>query len=475
MPDMRLTPWRSLWNRAASCGPVLLLGAVLSLGCALGLPCGGHAATFSLPKAGLHLDPSTLGPEASGLLTDYLHGDRAEALRKIDLFRRLKPQDTDLMLVAGYVHLNSDPAIALDLAAQALARIGRSRTALDLLSAAFARHRALAPDDATDAEIRAVEIESYTRLIARDPDWPELLFRSASQRIALERLRPEDFDQLAKAEAELRHLIAILPPESPAATRAQAQFQLGRALKHMEDSRPTPRRENAPDLPPHYADAVQAFQRTAEINPNRLDAVGEEVLVYLAVGKIDAALSAVDAAFAHFPHPAFQAKLFEMRGDLLRQMGESDAAIAALRQAVEADPTRDGAALTLVQMLYMNGQAEEGAALLDRTVATRPDLLEAHRMVAQATRRTDPDRARAAYTALLDVPPHRAITLGMRPSPERYRTGLYHDAALSLAELHIAAGDRRSAAAAVRLAREFGSETERSRDLTRQLEALPKP
>jgi tetratricopeptide (TPR) repeat protein len=434
----------------------------LGVAIVLALPVSVMAATaltLKLPGLGLvvELDPLETSPAAAEVLRLYEAGQPQAAAFALDTLLRHNPSDPTAIVIRGYGLVRANPQAALDAAATVLVEQGPRKDALDLMGMAFAIYRSRAPSDKIDADIRVVEIRNNAKLLLIYPDWGELLFRTASQRIALERLRPSAYDQLTIAVGELSHLIVVLNQNAaPARIRGQAQFQVARAYKHLEDSQPTPGRETGP-LPENYRRALEHFAKTMKIDPSRLDAMGEIVLLYQGADRPEKALAAVRGAFDQFTDPPFLAKLHEMEGRLLLDLGQQHEAAAAFEKAIDLDDTRDASWLTLARMLAQSGNIAAAVQLLDRAANIRPKTLEIHQARAKLVEVTAPDAAIASWRILLSVKPSDAVTLGMRPSPERFRTNLYMTAALELARLYIALEDWDQAIAALRLARRNGA------------------
>jgi tetratricopeptide (TPR) repeat protein len=296
---------------------------------------------------------------------------------------------------------------------------------------------------------------------------------AAAQRIALERLRPTEYKQLEIAVGNLIHLLDVLEKRAaPANSQGQAQFQLARAYKHLEDARPTPVPSSGL-LPANYRKALDFFAMVLKTDPGRLDAVGETVLIYLAVKQPEQALATVHEAMNQFDTPQLRAKLQEMEERLLLDMGRPDQATSAFEQALKTDTNRDGAWVTLAAIYVRQGDIPAAQTLLERAARIRPKTLEIHHARAGLAGVSDREGAVAAWHRLLDVPPEKAVTLGMRPSPERYRTNLCMTAALALATLHIAGEERDAARLAVLTAQRYGADETQIAPLLRAIDALP--
>lgn len=431
------------------------------------------AATLSLPDMVIELDPMETSLAANEVLRLFEDGETEAAFSALNALLQKDPSDYTAIVIQGYSLLGTDPQASLNAAAKVLVQQGPRKDALDLMGMAYATYRNHATSDAIDADIRAVEIENNEKLLKKYPDWGELLFRTASQRIALERLRPTEYDQLGIAVTELSHLIEVLERKGMSdLSRGQAEFQLARAYKHLEDSRPTRRQEKGA-VPENYQRALTHFQTSMEIDPSRLDAVGEIVLIYKELEQTDLALGAVRDAFALFEDPLLQAKLYEMEGSLLLETGAKKEAIFAFESALERDDRRDGSWLILAHILADEGDTGAAIDLLNSAAVVRPNTLEIHQARAELLTLSAPKDAVNSWNELLSVPSSEAVTLGMRPSPERFRTALYMTAALQLAELYIGLNDRNNAVATLKTAREYGATDAQIAQLSQAIAALP--
>lgn len=358
-------------------------------------------------------------------------------------------------MALGYSYLSDDPRQSLLHAWEVIGRSKRNLEALNLLSTAFARLRDLAQTVTQEAVTRTQEVTAYERILRKMPNWPEAIFRMASQRIAIERLDPKRFDELNKAVAELKGLIATLDRDDRHLERATAHFQLGRAYKHQEDARPSPQRKTG-TLPERYEQAVQAFETTLRIDASRVDALGEIVLVYLALNDARTAIATVQRHLPKLTGGIALGKAHEMLGELFVKLDRYDSAIAEFDRALAQNENLMGSYLHLAVLYLKRGKTERAIQTLSKSVRVQPEFLSGHlRLGSIYLRNGHYPGAIKAYEEVLRVPRSRAIVLGMRPSRHQYRNNLYYQAASALAWLQLEAGSPRRALELVGTATQF--------------------
>ena len=327
--------------------------------------------------------------------------------------------------------------------------------ALDLLGLAYRQMRAAAGTTRErEIELRAGEVADYQRVLEGSPNWPEALFRSATHRIALERLDPSRSQELDKAVGELGQLIAALPANAKT-LRASALHQLGRAWKHKGDRLGEAATDNG-RLGDDYQQALQAFESSIALDPARIDALGEIVLLLRAAGRAAEALPQLRTALARSEDPRHRAKLQEMIGELELAQGRADAATQALGDAVALDPRRLGAALQLARTQRNKGNLTEAIKLLRATLGQEPRFLEG-RIELGYTLLAAGHRAEAigAWEVVMRSDPARARFLGMVPSKNLYRNKLYQQTAAWLAWMYLEDGNPSRALRAAHKAETF--------------------
>jgi len=358
-------------------------------------------------------------------------------------------------------HLRGDPKGAIADARRMLEEDPRSQEALDLLTLAYDRVRALGLSQAEEATLREEEIDDYRRVLRRNPDWPEVLFRSSFHRLALQRLRPGDSAQAQAAVSELRRLIDTLEARGAVQDLPAAHNQLGRAYRHLGDAVGLKRGPSS-EIERFYALALARFRTVLGLDPNRVDALGETVLVYQATKAFDQARDAVASHLPKITSAEARAKAFEMLGALYIQLGKSDQAIETFHAALEVDDSLQGAYLYLSQLYSERGSMQQAEETLRVGLRTQPRFLEAHLQLAQLLQQQS--RFADAITSLetaLQIDPSEAMFMGAggaaaAPSRNLYRNRLYYSAAASIAWLYLEnAHEPKKALAAVDRARQY--------------------
>lgn len=441
---------RLLWSLRTGC----FFAIVLTVASAAALPVTVGSAKFTAPHGSLLSEWESVFKQA----ITQLESGRTEAGRE-DLKRLLasNPNYIQAEMALGYSYLFEEPRQSLVHAWSVLGQTDRNLDALNLLSAAYARLRDLAQTTKEEATKRTHEVEAYRRILDRMPDWPEVIFRTASQRIAIERLAPERFDELDKAVAELKRLTSILQDDSQRQELATAHFQLGRAYKHQEDARPS-RRIKSAALPERYRLAVQEFEVTLRMNAARVDALGEIVLVYLAVDDAATALATVQGHIPKLTGGVTLGKANEMLGGLFVKLGKREAAIAEFDRALQNNENLMASYLHLAALNLKKGDKERAIQVLKKSVGVQPDFLSGHLRLGSIYLADGryPD-AIGAFEQALQVPKSRAVVLGMIPSKHQYRNGLYYRAAASLAWLQLETGAPEQALETAKAAVQFGA------------------
>ncbi len=366
------------------------------------------------------------------------------------------PNYTPAEMALGYSYISEDPRQSLVHAWSVIGQTGRNLEALNLLSTAFARLRDITLTTAQEAEIRTHEVEAYQRILKKVPDWSEVIFRMASQRIAIERLDPRRFDELNKAAAELKSLTGKLHRDDQKLERATAHFQLGRAYKHQEDARPSSTRKPGTTLPERYQLAVREFQSTLRMDASRVDALGEIVLVYLAADDTKTALAIVQNHIPKLTEGIDLGKAYEMLGELHVKLVNGNAAIPEFDRALKQNENLMGAYLHLATLYLQNKDKERAIDALSMSVRAQPEFLSGHlRLGSIHLRDGRYSEAIKAYEQVLRVPKSRAIVLGMRPSRHQYRNNLYYQAASALAWLLLETGDPKQGLEMAKAATQF--------------------
>jgi tetratricopeptide (TPR) repeat protein len=306
------------------------------------------------------------------------------------------------------------------------------RQALALLGRIYQAFRAGGVTRAQEAQLRASEVADYQVALKAYPDWPEALYRSAVHRIALHRLEPQRVEELTKAIAELNRAATLLQSMSPSLL-ASVLHQRGRAEKHLADDILT-KAGDAHEAERYYQQSLASFEAALALVPDRVDVLGEVVLVERGRGRSATALTRLEAAVPSVTKPAYRAKLWEMIGALRTELGH-DSAGEALQQSLAANPNGLGAYLTLAAWHKRRGEPGQAEQVLNQAVAVIPDAIEAWQSLAEmAAGKGDPAAAARYRQNLMAVAPAKAGFIGMQPSRNLYRNSVYRAAALALAE-----------------------------------------
>jgi tetratricopeptide (TPR) repeat protein len=369
---------------------------------------------------------------------------------------------TDQRALEAAAGLQTNPRRGITEARRLLDEDPRSQQALDLLTLAYDRVRAQGLTQAEETELREEEVGDYERLLKQTPDRPEVLFRCSFHRLALQRLRPSDPEHAEAAVAHMRRLLATLDSTGARQDLPAAHNQLGRAYRHLADALGLHKGREA-EADRFYTLAVNEFTTALDLDPNRLDALGEMVLVHQAKNSIDVARHAVESHLPKVTRSEARAKAHEMLGALYIQLGQSDQAIHAFRTAIDADDTSDASYLYLSQLYSESGDARRAEETLRASIKNEPRFVEAHLKLAQLLQ--GQSRFGDAITALetaLRIAPADAVFMGaggaaVAPSRNLYRNTLYYSAAASLAWLYLDhAGKPKEALSAVNKAHQWG-------------------
>jgi len=320
---------------------------------------------------------------------------------------RKHPKAPALWHALGESMLSDDPRVSRVCALRVLKLHSESRKGLDLLTAAFARSRVSGLRHEAEVEQRRLEINDYKAVLRLNPEWPEALYRSASQRLALERLLPLEAEQERRMELdqsiqELKQAVKMLATSPQSPLRSGAHFQLGRAYKHRAD---TGRRLgwDPKSIASDERRAIKELERSAEIDPKRIDAIGEIVLIHGTHGKHDQALAVVEAHLPHVSDQAVKAKLIEMRAQALADVGRIDEARTTFERAIAMHPQLMGSYLNLARLHETQGALEKSQEVLRSSVRVEPLRLSGR----CTSRRTTPSSQacipRSTSTAIVSI------------------------------------------------------------------------
>ncbi|MEE8059375.1 MAG: tetratricopeptide repeat protein [Pseudomonadales bacterium] len=347
------------------------------------------------------------------------------------------PEHIEARLALGYSYLNEAPAGSLEYAWKVLGQAGHNPHAFNLLSAAYAKMRDAAKTIEEEAKIRIHEVDAYQEILQHVPDWPEVIFRSASQRIAIQRLVPERINELHQAIAELDTLLVLLDKEGRKTEQVSVHFQLGRAYKHLEDAQPQSRRAST-YLPTNYKLALEEFSTALKSNPERVDALGEIVLVYKAIGDRSSAVKHVHKHIPNLTQNNTIAKAYEMLGALQVESGHLTEAINSFKKALTHNAYMMGSYLHLASLYQQTGNTTKAITILEKSVEVEPGFLRGnsetgHIYMAMGRYK----QAITAFEKVIQTPTSEAIVIGMLPSRHQYKNKLYYKSTAALAWLFL--------------------------------------
>ena len=416
----------------------------------------------SVPASVIEQSPVTAGdavPRASKLLADG-HLEAARALLREAISSN--PRDDRAYVLLARSYLASEPQRARRVAIALLRRGVRSVDTLNMLTASYEKVRSKGLSVEQEQAFRNDEIKDLGQVLDRHPDWPEPLYRRGSQHLALERLLPRGDRgardrELADARRDLERVLSMLADGDPVRVRSSAHHQLGRAYAAQAqvrsdaggDARVVQRLRRA---------AAKQFSRALSLDPERVDAAGELVLVHLAGGQPKSAAKAIREALGISRKPKAEAKLHSMLGNLYADGGRWRDAVASLERALLLEPRTPDAYIGLLKAHRGLADAAAADAALERGLAAMPGLLIAHLELGKLdVARGDYAAAAAHFLALMRVAPVDSVVVGTRPSRNVHRNRLYHNAASWLAWLLVAKQDRPAEALkAVTFALRFG-------------------
>ena len=125
--------------------------------------------------------------------------------------------------------------------------------------------------------------------------------------------------------------------------------------------------------------AIESFRRVLAIDARHGLAHYNLALVFLHTDRLDAALDELQQAIAIQPRPEIHYTL----GTLYQRQGNLDRAVAALGDAVAANPDYTDAHLALGAVLKARGDLKRAASSLKRAAQLRPDLAAPQIVLAQ--------------------------------------------------------------------------------------------
>ncbi|NOQ65534.1 MAG: hypothetical protein GQ582_13570 [Methyloprofundus sp.] len=326
--------------------------------------------------------------------------------------------------------------------------------ALKVLSAAYEQTAYAATNMAEEAVIRTRQVQDYQLLLVKNPEWMELLYQLATQQIALQRLKPERLDVLAEAVKNLNFLIQVATKNKQKDQLIQGYFQLGRALKHQGDTASS--LGNPQLMQTKYQHSLLAFTHTLNLDAQRIDAVGEVVLIYRALGDLQSAISVVRNNLPHLKQQHLAAKSYEMLGVLLQEANLNADARTAFNQSITLNKGMMGAYLHLAQLNQLDGNNQHAALILRQSIEVNPVFIESYlNLGAILVGLRQNTEARVIFEQALSIKQEEAISLGMFPSKQLYISHTFYKIAAYLAWLYLQDNQLEKALAVALKAQQF--------------------
>ncbi len=365
---------------------------------------------------------------------------------------RIAAPRADRLLRQARQRLTEQPGRARQLAIMAMKLEPHNAAALNLLTASYARARAKGLSREQERFLRRQAIHDYQYFIDRQADNPELRYRIASEQIALGRLLPdhaiaEHRALLRQACEHLGHLIDLTASDKT--RRASAHYQRGRATKHLGDL--------SDDPSSTHADALADFNRALKLDPRRIDALGEIILIHRGQKHLATAIQAARAELPHITQKKLKAKVKAMLGNLQLEAGRPEEAANTLREALHDNDTLFDAHYGLSRALLAAGNPDAAYQHMLETVERYPDFADGLALLGHiAEQRGDSSAAIRHYEDLLKIPLDGSRVIGMHPSVNLYRNQLFQDAAARLGWYYLEARHPRRALRALGVARRLG-------------------
>jgi tetratricopeptide (TPR) repeat protein len=362
---------------------------------------------------------------------------KAEPAKEILLgLLKRNPRSTRANLLMAAT-LPGDPYTARMYVRAALDQQPKNKEALDALTAIYERIRALGMTENEEVKTREQEINDYQNVLKRNGSSAEALYRSASHRIAVHRLRPERIAELETAVVELQRAVSILGRGGNKNELASAHHQLGRAYKHQGDQSLAEKAKPA-KAAEAYRRALDQFRNALSLDPNRADSLGEIILIHRSDGNPKQALESALAFLPAMTNQRAQAKSYEMIGTLQAELGDSVNAVATLQKALALDPSLLGTYMNLAEVYSGQRDYVRTEEILKRGVETEPHFIEAYERLGDLCfRQKQADAAVSWYEKLLRIRPEEAVFIGMAPSKNLYRNEVYYRASAMLAWLYL--------------------------------------
>jgi len=123
-----------------------------------------------------------------------------------------------------------------------------------------------------------------------------------------------------------------------------------------------------------YRDSQALYQRALQVDPRNADAHRNLGTLFKAEGRMAEAVARYRLAIEYAPG---QAAIHVDLGNILRDGGDIERSLAAYRKAIETDSRHAPAHYNLAETLKVMGRLDESAAAYERTLAIRPDDVQA--------------------------------------------------------------------------------------------------
>ncbi len=153
-------------------------------------------------------------------------------------------------------------------------------------------------------------------------------------------------------------------------------------------------------------EAIAAYQKAIEIDPDYADAYYNIGIALRKQGKLDEAIAAYQKAIEIDPD---YAKAYYNIGIALRKQGKLEEAIAAYQKAIEIDPDYAKAYYNIGIALDDQGKLEEAIAAYQKAIEIDPDYAKAYYNMGIALRKQGKlEEAIAAYQKAIEIDPDDA-------------------------------------------------------------------
>lgn len=146
----------------------------------------------------------------------------------------------------------------------------------------------------------------------------------------------------------------------------------------------------------YYSEALVTGRRLMEITPRDEQAIIIVARTLLKSKNADEALILVRSTRSKIPSSSAPYFL-SVEGDVLLELGQTDGAMKAYKDALKDQPMLAGALLGQGRLLLQQGKTEGAIISLERSVRIRPQLTEAYYLLGQAYMNSDRQKSLAYY------------------------------------------------------------------------------